>query len=125
VPVEARAWRAETAIQDLTDFHVGLVPLADSAFEQAKFPFKLLQYLALGIPSVAARVGTAQTVIEHGRNGPLAGSEAEWRAGLECLIADAESRQRLGDAGRETVAAHYTLEHVAPLLAAALQHAAG
>ena len=34
---------------------------------------------------------------------------------LEALIADAELRKRLAAAGRDTVAAHYTIERVAPL----------
>ena len=81
------------------------MPLDDTPFEQAKFPFKLLQYLALGVPAVSARVGVARDVIEHGRNGLLAASPAEWRAALEQLIADAALRQRIAAAGRETVAA--------------------
>jgi glycosyltransferase involved in cell wall biosynthesis len=116
VPVDARPWWAGSALRDLKAFDIGLVPLDDSPFEQAKFPFKLLQYLALGIPAVSARVGVAQTVIDHGRNGLLAGSPDEWRSALEHLVADASLRQRLGAAGRDTVAADYTIERVAPLL---------
>jgi glycosyltransferase involved in cell wall biosynthesis len=124
VPLEARPWRAATALAEMREFDIGLVPLDDTPFEQAKFPFKLLQYLALGIPAVSARVGVARDVIEHGRNGLLAGAPEEWRAGLEALIADADLRARLGSAGRETVAAHYTIDRVAPLLVDGLALAA-
>jgi glycosyltransferase involved in cell wall biosynthesis len=116
VPVEARAWQAHTALQDLKDFDIGLVPLDNSPFEQAKFPFKLLQYLALGVPAISARVGVANSVIRDGENGRLAGSPAEWCDALEQLIRDAALRQRMAAAGRDTVAASYTLERVAPLL---------
>jgi glycosyltransferase involved in cell wall biosynthesis len=116
VPVEARPWQAATALEDLKAFDIGLVPLDDTPFEQAKFPFKLLQFLALGVPAVSARVGVARDVVEHGRNGLLAGSPEEWRVGLEALIADAGMRKRLADAGRDTITAHYTIERVAPLL---------
>src|SRR2546423_1211986 len=122
--VQARPWRAETALQDLAEFDIGLVPLADSPFERAKFPFKLLQYLALGVPAVSARVGVAQTIISHGQNGLLASSPDEWRAALESLILDADLRRRLAAAGRQTVEANYTLERVGPLLASGLHHAA-
>jgi glycosyltransferase involved in cell wall biosynthesis len=124
VPVEARPWRAETALADMRAFDIGLVPLDNTPFEQAKFPFKLLQYLALGVPAVSARVGVAADVIEERRNGLLARSPAEWRAALEALIADADLRTRLGSAGRETVAAHYTIDRVAPLLLDGLSLAA-
>jgi len=116
VPVDAQPWTKESALAGLATFDIGLVPLDDTPFEQAKFPFKLVQSLALGIPAVSARVGLAAEVIEHGRNGLLAGSPAEWLDALERLIADVALRQRLASAGRETVSASYTLERVAPLL---------
>jgi glycosyltransferase involved in cell wall biosynthesis len=123
VPVEARPWRAETVLEELKAFDIGLVPLDDTPFEQAKFPFKLLQYLALGVPAVSAPVGVARSVICHGQNGLLASSPEQWRAALESLIADPELRRRLGAAGRESVAASYTLERVGPLLVEGLKQA--
>jgi glycosyltransferase involved in cell wall biosynthesis len=122
--VNARPWRAASALQDLADFDIGLVPLDDTPFEQAKFPFKLLQYLALGVPAVSAQVGTAASVIRHAENGLLAGSHDEWRAALELLITDVALRERLATAGRETVAADYALERVGPLLVQGLREAA-
>jgi glycosyltransferase involved in cell wall biosynthesis len=116
VPLEARPWHAETALQDLSDFDIGLVPLDDTPFEQAKFPFKLLQFLALGVAPVSARVGVATSVIQEGENGLLAGTREEWYAALEQLITDPNRRKRLSAAGRDTVAASYTVERVAPLL---------
>jgi glycosyltransferase involved in cell wall biosynthesis len=116
VPLEARPWRQETVLDDLKSFHVGLVPLDDSAFEQAKFPFKLLQYLALGVPAVSARVGLARSVVRDGDNGLLAGSPEEWRSALERVVRDPDLRQRLAAAGRQTVAEAYTVPRVGPLL---------
>jgi glycosyltransferase involved in cell wall biosynthesis len=113
VPVEAQPWRG---IDQLGGFDIGLLPLDDSPFERAKFPFKLLQYWALGMPVVSARVGVASEVIEHGVNGLLASSAEEWLAALDRLLADSALRARLGDAGRETVAAGYTIERIGPLL---------
>jgi len=124
VPVDARPWRAVSALADLKSFDIGLVPLDDTPFEQAKFPFKLLQYLALGVPAVSARVGIAGSVIHSGENGLLASSPAEWRDHLERLIADVDLRRRLAIAGRATVAENYTIECVAPLLLDGLAFAA-
>jgi glycosyltransferase involved in cell wall biosynthesis len=124
VPVDSRPWRAESALDDMAGFDIGLVPLEDTPFEQAKFPFKLLQYLALGVPAVSARVGLARDVIEHGRNGLLANSPPEWLDALNGLMADVALRKRLASAGRETVSASYTIERVAPLLLDGLSVAA-
>ncbi len=124
VPLEARPWRGPTVLQDMKAFDIGLVPLDDTPFEQAKFPFKLLQYLALGVPAVSARVGVATSVIRDRDNGVLAGSLDEWWQALDKLIVDADLRRRLAIAGRETVAASYTIERVAPLLIEVLWYAA-
>ncbi|MBV9577794.1 MAG: glycosyltransferase, partial [Chloroflexi bacterium] len=94
-------------------------------FEQAKFPFKLLQYLALSVPSVSARVGTAASLIRDGDNGLLAGSPSEWRQQLEALVVDHALRQRLAAAGQATVAAGYSIQRVGPLLVDGLIRAAG
>jgi glycosyltransferase involved in cell wall biosynthesis len=124
VRVRAQAWKPATGLADMAQFDIGIVPLDDTPFEQAKFPFKLLQYLALGLPAVSARVGTAATVIQDGENGLLVDSAATWRDALERLITDADLRTRLGQAGRETVHQRYTLERVGPLLATGLRCAA-
>ena len=121
VPLDPRPW---TGLADLASFDIGLVPLDDTPFERAKFPFKLLQYLALGVPAVAARVGVAAEVIADGDNGLLAASPDAWREHLKRLLADADLRQRLATAGRQTVRERYTLERVAPLLLRGLMGAA-
>lgn len=123
--LDAQPWRADTALRDMADFDIGIVPLDDTPFERAKFPFKLLQYLALGVPALSARVGFAQEVIRHGENGLLAATPDEWRQSLEMLIGDVALRQRLAAAGRETVMERYTLERAGPLLVEGLKRIAG
>jgi glycosyltransferase involved in cell wall biosynthesis len=56
-------------------------------------------------------VGVNREIVEEGKNGYLASSEDEWFAKLDKLIRDAALRRKLGKAGREKVAAGYTLEH--------------
>jgi glycosyltransferase involved in cell wall biosynthesis len=124
VHVDARPWVPATGLADMASFDIGVVPLDDSPFEQAKFPFKLLQYLALGVPSVSARVGTAATLIRAGDNGLLAGSPDEWCDRLEALIADRSLRRRVAAAGRDTVEGRYSVQRVGPLLIDGLFRAA-
>ena len=124
VPLEVRPWSPESVLQEIKSFDIGLLPLADTEFEAAKFPLKLLQYLALRVPSVSARVGLPATVISDGENGLLASTPEEWFDALDRLIGDAALRTRIGDAGYATVAASYTTERVAPLLVDGLSRAA-
>ncbi len=124
VPLDARPWRPGTSLQDLASFDLGLVPLRDEPFERQKFPFKMLEYLALGVPAVCSRLGSVADVITDGENGLLAASAEEWRQQLEWLVGDAKARRRLGEAGRQTLYARYTLDHTAPALADVLRRVA-
>lgn len=120
LPVRARAWRAATHLEDLARFDIGLVPLDDSPFERAKFPFKLLQFMALGVPSVCARVGAAAQLVRHGEHALLASSPDEWVDALVRLASDADLRTRLGQRAQALVAERYSVDRVGPLLAAGL-----
>jgi hypothetical protein len=70
---------------------------------------KALLYMALGIPAVCTDIGANSELIEHGGNGLLARSDADWVAALESLIDDPSLRARLGAAGRRTVEERYSM----------------
>ena len=89
-------WRKETEIADLLGFHVGLMPLEDDPWAKGKCAFKALQYMALGIPALVSPVGMNTEVVQHGHNGYVCATPAEWEASLRQLLADAGLRQRLG-----------------------------
>jgi glycosyltransferase involved in cell wall biosynthesis len=123
VPFESGPWRGAASLEDAVGFDVGLVPLDDTPFERAKFPAKLLQFMALGVPSVCARVGATADVVHDGEDALLASTPAEWRAQIERAICDGALRSRIADAALATVEARYTLDRVAPLLEAGLRSA--
>jgi glycosyltransferase involved in cell wall biosynthesis len=125
VPTEHRPWRSETEVQDLSDFDVGIMPLADTVWERGKCGMKALQYMALGIPAVASPVGANREIIIHGQNGLLASNESEWLENLEMLLKDRVLRTRLGRAARATVEGSYSAAVHAPRVAAIFQEAVG
>lgn len=109
-----RQWSPETEISDLMMSDIGIMPLPDDEWSKGKCGFKALQYMALGIPAVASAVGVNTTIIHHMENGCLCNTEDEWISVLETLIRDAELRQRLGRAGRQTVADRYSVSSNTP-----------
>jgi glycosyltransferase involved in cell wall biosynthesis len=111
-------------VQDLSDLDIGIMPLPDSEWERGKCGLKALQYMALGIPTVASPVGVNREIIRHGQNGFLASSETEWRSALERLLDDAALRERMGAAGRTTVESGYSAAVQAPRVASILHAAA-
>ena len=80
----------------LEPFDIGLIPLADSAFNRGKSDLKFVEYSMLGIPSVASKLEPYVHTIKHGENGFLATSPKDWLKYLTRLIEDADLRRTLG-----------------------------
>jgi glycosyltransferase involved in cell wall biosynthesis len=125
VPLEAVPWSKETELAALQALDVGIMPLADSPWERGKCGFKLIQYMACGLPVVASPVGANREIVIDGETGALAATQDEWVSALKSLAGDAARRRRMGEAGRARVVSGYSLQAVAPRLAALLRRAAG
>ncbi len=113
VPTEHVRWALESQEQALAGLDVGLMPLADSPWSRGKCAYKLLQYMAAGLPVIASPVGMNRSLIEHGRNGLLAGSDDEWLAALERLLDSPDRAAELAASGRRTACADYAYEGLA------------
>lgn len=114
VELEAIPWVEKTEISDLQRIDIGLYPLPDEEWVLGKSGLKALQYMALGIPTVATAIGTNFRVIEDGESGFLAKSEEDWYQFLEKLILDPALRDRIGRAGRLRVERLYSVKANAP-----------
>lgn len=125
VTVEVRPWQEAREVEDLLELDVGIMPLPDTPWARGKCGFKLIQYMACGLPVVASPVGANRDIVRHGESGLLAQTETEWLAALRRLRADRALRAALGGAGRAEVAARYCLAVTAPRLLDVMQAAAG
>ena len=109
-PAEFRRWTLEEEVDLISDFTIGIMPLPDHPYTRAKAGFKLLQYMAAGIPVVASPVGVNQELVSQAGAGFLATTPDEWEDALRALASDPLLRRRLGDSGREFVAQYADLE---------------
>jgi glycosyltransferase involved in cell wall biosynthesis len=116
LPVEFRKWTLAEEVSCFSDVTIGLMPLDDTPWARAKCAFKLLQYMALGIPAVASPVGMNSEVVQDGVNGLLARGPEEWLAAIDRLLGDPDLCRRLAGEGRRTVEQHYSLEVVSSRL---------
>jgi glycosyltransferase involved in cell wall biosynthesis len=117
-------WSEETEVARIQDMDIGLMPIADTPWAQGKCGYKLIQYMACGLPVVASPVGVNAGIVEHGVNGFLATTTAQWREALLTLAADPDLRRRMGAAGRRKVEACYSLQVWGPRVAAMLAEVA-
>jgi glycosyltransferase involved in cell wall biosynthesis len=111
-------WSLERDVELFNTCDIGVYPLTDDEWAKGKCGFKAIQFMACGVPVVAAAVGVNKEIIEDGVNGFLASSDAEWDEKIGRLLSDADLRRRFADAGRKTIEQRYSLAAHAPKLAA-------
>lgn len=125
VQLESLPWDQATETRSIAGFDIGIMPLADGPWELGKCGFKLIQYMACGLPVVASPVGANRRIVESGVHGFLPGSAEEWVTALTAMVRDPLLRARMGAQGRERVERCYSTHVVAPRLARLLLQAAG
>jgi glycosyltransferase involved in cell wall biosynthesis len=123
--LEIRPWSEATEVAAIQEMDIGIMPLPDTPWARGKCGYKLIQYMACGLPVVASPVGVNVEIVEHGVNGFLARTDAEWRDAIATLLADLELRARMGAAGRRKVEEHYSLQVWGPRVAQMLRSVAG
>ena len=96
------------------------MPLPDGPWEKGKCGYKLIQYMACGIPVIASPVGVNFDIVGMSQCGLLADNVAEWETTLAQLLESSALRQQLGRAGRQAVEDKYSLQVQAPILAGIL-----
>jgi glycosyltransferase involved in cell wall biosynthesis len=115
--VDSLPWSEQDEVAQIQRMDIGIMPLDDSPWARGKCGYKLIQYMACGLPVVASPVGANAQIVEHGVNGFLAGTEREWRDALAMLLGDPALRQRMGMAGRDKVEREYSLQVYGPRVA--------
>lgn len=102
-------WTLDNEVADLQSFDIGIMPLDDNLWTRGKCGYKILQYMAVGVPTVASPVGFNKTLIQDGQNGFLAATPDEWFGKLSQLIMGPALRKEIGMNGRRTVEQGYSL----------------
>ena len=115
-----KPWSLATEVSDMSAFDIGIMPLPDTPFTQGKGGYKILQYMALGIPSLASPVGVNTNIIEHHKTGLLVSSPDEWFSALNLLVQNREVRGEWGVEARKQVVSRYSFQSYVQLLIAGL-----
>lgn len=102
-------WNKDTEAEDLFKLDIGIMPLPDDEWTKGKCGFKALQYMSLGIPTVASPVGVNSLIIINEVNGFIAKSEQDWFNTLSTLIENTEMREKFGIKAIETVEKRYSV----------------
>jgi len=96
-------WSIENEISEIVKFDIGIMPLSSDPFSKGKASYKLLQYMAAGVPSVASAVGMNIDVAGKDEFAMLAGSSDEFTAKILQLLENDGLRESLGKKGRDKI----------------------
>jgi glycosyltransferase involved in cell wall biosynthesis len=121
VRTESIPWSEETEVRELNTATVGVMPLWDGAFQRGKCGYKLIQYMASGLPVVASPVGVNSMIVTQGWNGYLAQTPEEWQSSLVRIFDDPPAAREMGRRGRSLAEREYSLDSALPKLAALLE----
>jgi glycosyltransferase involved in cell wall biosynthesis len=108
--IQGLKWTHESEVSTIFNFDIGVMPLPDNQWTQGKCAMKGLQYMALKVPTIMSPVGVNKKIIQYGVNGFLASTDDEWMICLEQLINDIALRNKIGEAGYQTVLHEYSVK---------------
>jgi glycosyltransferase involved in cell wall biosynthesis len=109
VPLEKEPWSQKTESRLLVESDIGISPIPDTPFGRGKCGYKLIQYMAAGLPVVTTPVGAHREIVEPDASGMFAQRDDEWVQAVSTLVESVELRRSLGCRGREIVRERYDL----------------
>lgn len=113
--VRYKPWSEATEIADIQSMYLGLMPLTDSPWARGKCSFKMLQYMACGVPAVVSPIGMNSEVAARG-GAVTAARDEEWVDSLVTLLSNERLYAALSNQARATILQHYSTERVATKL---------
>jgi glycosyltransferase involved in cell wall biosynthesis len=116
-------WSEAAEVAMIQSLDIGLMPLPDTDWTRGKCSFKMLQYMACGIPVIVSPVGMNVQVLAHGESGLAARDIEDWADAILALANAPDLRHRMGMMGRSVVESHYSVRSAAPKLAEILRGA--
>jgi glycosyltransferase involved in cell wall biosynthesis len=118
-------WSSAREVQLVQRMNVGLMPLPDTEWSRGKCAFKMIIYMAVGIPVVVSPIGSNKCILQRAEVGLAATTANDWYEALRLLFFDRERGDSLGSAGRRLVEDGYSVRKNAGALARIFEEAAG
>ena len=105
--VEKVQWTEAGQYEAICGGDIGLAPTPDDRFTRGKCGFKILQYMAAGLPVVADGVGLNADIVDDGVTGFMPGDDSGWLEKISELVDNSAKREVMGRASREKVEGVY------------------
>jgi glycosyltransferase involved in cell wall biosynthesis len=113
-------WSVDSEVSTIQKMDIGLMPLDDTPWSRGKCSYKMLLYMACGVPVVVSDVGMNSEVLTHDFIGYGAKLEKDWFDVINKLINSEELRRKAGENGRKVIIDHYSTDVVVKLWSSVL-----
>jgi glycosyltransferase involved in cell wall biosynthesis len=112
-----KKWSLNDEIAHLQAIDVGLMPLSNDAESKGKGGFKLIQYMGLGIVSIASSIGINKQIVTNGKDSFLASDLHDWEIIFSNILSKEINLTTIGAQAREKIATKYSFTaHTASLI---------
>jgi len=118
-------WSPEDEARGVQEMTVGIMPSDDSMWARGKCSYKMLLYMACGIPVVVSPVGMNKEILDMDNVGFGAICEGDWVDSLVHCLESESARVVMGLNSRRVVLERFSIHVLAPKLANTLLAVAG
>jgi glycosyltransferase involved in cell wall biosynthesis len=105
-------WSPEIEVSALQDLRLGLMPIEDNDWSRGKCSYKMLTYMACGLPVVVSPIGMNAELLAMDEIGFGAATQGDWAEQISALLTNPDLGQKMGEKGRRLVVAHFSLAHL-------------
>lgn len=117
LPVRHIPWSEAGEAAALAMGDIGIAPTPEDPWAKGKCGFKIIQYMATGLPVIASPVGLNSQIVREGVTGLLPATPGDWPTAIARLAGDVELRRVMGGRGRQVVLEEYNLRRAVELWA--------
>jgi glycosyltransferase involved in cell wall biosynthesis len=109
LPITFVKWKPNTEIEEIFKFDTGIMPLEINKFNKGKCAFKLIQYMACGLPTISTPL-ESNIKVDRGNGNLFASSLDDWYSGVIEIYSNKEKYMKIGLKNIETVRSHYSIQ---------------
>ncbi len=112
VNCEFHQWKLKTQELDIEEFDIGIMPLFDTPWSRGKCSYKLLQYMAAGVPFITSAVGMNIDIAHDNSVGYAVINKKDLEEKMIFLLLNEDQRISMGRIGSEIIEEKYSIQTV-------------